>query len=261
MKTAIIIPTFNTKDLTLQTCVSVRQYSTTDYRLLVVDNGSTDGTAGVVMSEFLSESVVLRLDENTGFAGACNAGAKACPEAEVLIFLNSDVLLTPGWDSRLCDPLMLLNQTVHDGPQRECMGATGPTSNFVAGKQRVRPDLQPQQLLQQHEAMVAEHGTRTWDADILIGFCLAVRRDCWADVGGFDERFKEGNSDDIDWCYRAKKKGWRLAIVPSVYIYHFGGATFQANGMNYGEILKRNRRQLNEKWGTAMETDWYAGTI
>src|ERR1700730_14198603 len=101
---AIIIPTYNGAALT-GACLEALLASPPSrcrWTILVVDDGSTDGSS-TALARFSSQAHIVTLPANTGFAGACNAGAHAAGDADFLVFLNNDTLPTAGWLDALVD--------------------------------------------------------------------------------------------------------------------------------------------------------------
>lgn len=208
--------------------------------LVVVDNGSTDGT-GEGLAALLDGEPRARVTSNVvniGFAAGCNQGA-ALSRAEVLVFLNSDTLVTAGWLEGLLEPF---------GDPR--VAATGPMSNFVSGPQllagaRYSPgDLGSQAGL---AASLASVTPPTEPVERLVGFCLAVRTESFTSIGGFDPRFEGGGYEDDDLCARLVAAGGRLLVCRRVFVHHEGHASFDANGLDWVASELANRRRFVEK--------------
>jgi GT2 family glycosyltransferase len=86
----------------------------------------------------------------------------------------------------------------------------------------------------------------------LSGFCLLMSRAVVDTVGGLDERFRLGLFDDDDLAVRAHRAGFELAVAHDLFIHHFGGRTFQGNGIDAEALLEENARQFAAKWGQQM---------
>jgi N-acetylglucosaminyl-diphospho-decaprenol L-rhamnosyltransferase len=196
-------------------------------RVVVVDNGSGDGSAERFRAE-LPATRLLALDENVGFARGNNLGAAALAGSGYL-FVNSDAFVqAPGTVSRLCtaaahpaigiavprllneDGTLQPNVVPTSSPLPELVRASG-LSRFVPN--RLQPSL----------------GTH-WDharsrlVQAAIGAVLLVRGEAWHALGGFDEtRFMY--AEDIDLCWRATKLGWHTAFVADAVFVHLGNAS------------------------------------
>lgn len=202
--------------------------------VIVVDNGSTDFTPrGLAQYPWVR---VLTNDENRGFAAGCNQGAAAA-RGDVLVFLNNDTVVTRRWLEPLLDALA-----------EPGVAAAGPRSNFVSGAQLVPdPGYEPTDV----RAMKAfarswceRHRGRRSDTNRLVGFCLAVRRDAFEAVGGFDEGYGLGGFEDDDLCARLRDAGHRLRIVHDSFVHHVGHATFEANGVDWFALQQENQKRF-----------------
>lgn len=122
--TSIIIPTYNGLPL-LRACVEhIRAYTDMPYEIIVVDNGSRDGTREYCIRERL---LLVSLPDNMGFPVACNHGLRLAAGDQVLL-LNNDVLVSPRW-------LALLYEALYS---REEIGIVGPVTNYASGIQQVK---------------------------------------------------------------------------------------------------------------------------
>lgn len=240
---SIVIPSWNTREHLARCIESVVAHTVSSFEIIVVDNGSTDGS--IAMFEAWVASLarpemarIVLLGENRGFAAACNAGA-AVASGLNLLFLNSDTIVTPSWDAALVAAL-------REHPE---LGALGPMSNFVSGAQR-DPEARYEtsiELAEYARERAHKFGRSTRETQRLVGFCIFIPRPVWDAVGGFDEQFFPGNYDDDDWCIRAIDAGYRLAIVPGSFVHHHGHATFLANRIDLGKSLSDNEERFLAK--------------
>ena len=201
-------------------------------QVVVVDNGSTDGTAaGLSLYPWVD---VVSNPENRGFAGGCNDAA-AQARHEVIIFLNNDTVLAHQW----IDPLVAAFQD-------PLVGAAGPRSNFVSGPQLVDGNLYStrSELRSFARRWQAEHRGQTSEATRLVGFCLAVRRSVFEQIGGFDESYGIGGFEDDDLSQRIVKAGYRLVIRHDSFVHHEGHKTFDANGLDWHAEQESNRSRF-----------------
>jgi GT2 family glycosyltransferase len=209
-----------------------------DDELIVVDNGSQDETPHG-LGQFLIEQLIVN-EENRGFPAGANQGARAS-KGEVLVFLNSDTVVTPGWLESLLAPFA-----------DPSVVATGPRSNYVAGPQIVYPVPYTRPEGPLFEEFVARwmraYAGRYRRVFNLIGFCLAVRRVCFEEVGGFDEVFGLGNFEDSDLCRKLSDTGGQLLIVDGAYVHHTGHASFVANEVDYSSLMMENNGRYEAKW-------------
>ena len=162
---------------------------------------------------------VITNPDNHGFAGGCNDGARG-PRAEIVVFLNNDTVVPQSWLTNLLEPF-----------SRPLVGATGPRSNAVSGIQLLTPVPYASPFLPEFErfadAWAAWFGGQSTEVRRLVGFCLAVRREAFEDVGGFDERFVGGNFEDDDLCCKLSSVGWTLRVAQGCFVHHDNHVSFQ----------------------------------
>ena len=236
-RVSIIIPAWNEWALTRACLASLRPTLGVRDEVIVVDNGSQDGTAAGLLRHGWVRTVSHA--ENLGFAAGCNSGA-AVATGEVVVFLNNDTLVTSRWLDGLLAPFA-----------DPSVGATGPRSNFVSGAQLVASvpysadrtaDLQ-----RFARSWRQEHRGQTTEVARLVGFCLAVRRDVLTAIGGLDEGFGLGGAEDDDLCLRLVDAGHRLLIAHESFVHHHGRRTFEGNGVDRHSLQEQDLQRLSGK--------------
>ena len=227
----VIIVNYNAGEL-LQSCVRSTLVAGAR-RVIVVDNGSRDGSVEAAESAIASEQLtVMRNGDNLGFARACNVGAQAS-DADVLLFLNPDCVLAPEALERMMGVLdseegagmvggLLCNP---DGSEQPGGRRDFPTPRRAFARAfglsrlgRIFPSLFPDFLL--HQAPLPAGPV---DVDAISGACMLVRREAIDDIGLWDEGYFL-HCEDLDWCMRFKLGGWRVVFVPDARVMHVGGA-------------------------------------
>ena len=240
---SIIIPVFDRLELT-RACIDAlaRHTSPRSCEIIVVDNGSTDGTA-----EFLREQSAagrLRLhanSENCGFARACNQGARLA-RTDGLLFLNNDTEVQAGW----LDPLLAVLAVDSEVAAVGCKLLYPDRTIQHAGVLLVdhRPLQDPLLAVHIHqraaESLPDANRPRIYGA--LTAACLLVRRAAYRDVQGFDEGYWNGY-EDVDLCFKLRQSGGRLVYQPdSVVVHHeskSGPARFERAGQNVQRLHRR----------------------
>ena len=175
--------------------------------------------------------VIVEHDQlRAGFAETCNAGA-ARTTADILVFLNDDTVVQTGW--------------------LDCLvGAT--ESAAIAGSALFYPDGQIQHsgvfLRRDVQGRLEAYNRRTASPSgpvpAVTGACLAIRRDVWDDLGGFDESYRNGY-EDVDLCLRARQDGHEVAFAAESQVVHF-----ESRSEGRFDHAAENIALLQERWGS-----------
>jgi GT2 family glycosyltransferase len=219
---SIIIVSWNVRDL-LRRCLASLPSAEAAVEVIVVDAASTDGTPGMVQAEFPAVRLLASAD-NLGYARGNNRGL-AEARGRCLVILNPDTEVLPG-------ALGVLGAYLEAHPR---VG--------VAGPQLVWPDGTPQPTRRRFPSLALTFFESTWlqpltppgwlrryyaadlpagapaEVDWLVGAALMVRREAYAQVGGFDEGFFM-YSEELDWQRRMRAAGWAVAHVPAARVVH-----------------------------------------
>lgn len=211
----VVIPTWNKRDL-LRTCLRSLTAQTVRGSVLVVDNGSTDGTLDMVRSEYPWVQC-LSLERNLGFAAAVNRGIRES-HTTLVALLNNDTEADPGWleagwQASLTHPEFsifasrLLNYWRRDriDSAGDCYGRTGMPYKRGAG-------APSSQYLDVEPVLAATAGA------------AFVRRTVFDTIGLLDEDFYM-YLEDVDFCLRAQVAGFRCLYVPTAVVFHMEAAS------------------------------------
>jgi len=232
---SVIIVSYNTRELLLQCLDALGKATEVPHEVIVVDNGSRDGSAEAVEQRFPDAFVVRQ--QNVGFGRGNNAGLQQAGGRFVLL-LNSDVLVRPRCVDRLADFLLLHPEVGAVGPRLirpngeldlACKrGFPTPRASFfrVVGLSRVF----------RHSRFFNAYNLGNLDEreeheiDSGTGACLLVRRSTIDQVGFFDPDFFM-YGEDLDLCFRIKEGGWKVVYLPTAQAVHLKGqSTRQATG-------------------------------
>jgi GT2 family glycosyltransferase len=234
-KVSILIVNWNKKRL-LENCLNSIEKITKypNYSIIVVDNGSSDGSVELVKSKFHSVNLFC-LKHNRGFAIANNLGMSAALEnnADYILLLNNDTLIIQGdW----------LRKIVEKAEENRKIGIVGCKLVYPNGKiQHVGCRLNvrgldwidPQSL-----PIVPED----FDVDVVLGACFLIKREVIDAIGFLDEAFSPFQDEESDFCFRAKKAGYRIFTTLSVKVVHLHGASREAITSDYFSLIHRKNR-------------------
>jgi GT2 family glycosyltransferase len=212
------------------------------FELIVVDNGSNDGTPVYLtrLAERDARVRVLLNGANMGFAPACNQGL-ALAAGDHLVLLNNDTMVPPGWLGGLRG---------HLADTR--VGFVGPVTNRIGNEAEIDCDYRSWgEFLEFARRRAREHAGEWLKIGTPAMFCLAMRRQTFLRLGPLDESYEIGMLEDDDYAERAKRAGYELRCADDVLVHHFGEASFGqlVPSGEYARILEANRHRYAEKWG------------
>lgn len=227
-------------------------------RVVVADNGSTDGSVDVVRSQY-PDAEVLPLDRNYGFAEGYNR-AIAQTDTEYVVLLNDDVRCPEGWLEPLVAYMDAHPECAAVQPKLLKDGADVPTFEYAGacGGYLDRYGY-PYCRGRIFDTVETDHGQydlpegEAWNVAWATGACLMVRTACYKQAGGLDARFF-AHMEEIDLCWRLRRLGYRLACVTQSEVYHLGGASLPQG--NPRKVLLNFRNSLLMLWKNLPETNW-----
>lgn len=230
---SVLLVLWNQAPLTLRCLQTLEQEARrgVELEVVVVDNASTDETAGLLGR--LRGATVVRNDTNTGFLAACNQAA-AVSRGRHLLLLNNDAAIRPG---AIAAALACIQSAADigavggrlilpDGTLQEAGGivwSDGTTIGFGRGK---RPTGR-------------EFSSRR-DVDYCSGAFLLTPRHVWERLGGFSDCFIPGYYEDTDYCLRLWANGWRVVYEPGAVVDHFESGS--AGGETAAQFIQRHRQ-------------------
>ncbi|MBI3016355.1 MAG: glycosyltransferase family 2 protein [Candidatus Tectomicrobia bacterium] len=228
----LVIPVWNQLSYTRGCIESILRHTPELARLIVIDNGSTDGTGEYLqgISASLGEKLVLISNPtNLGFVRAVNQGLRAS-QAPYVCLLNNDTLVTEGWLSRM----------IAAAAARPQVGLVNPLGNVGGSWSEER--------WRKVQLRLARGGGKIEELEHCSGFCLLIKREVIEAVGFLDETFGMGNFEDNDYCERARRAGYLSVKVQDSWVHHFQNRSFDRIP-DWGEnISEQNRQRLHAKW-------------
>ena len=256
-----MLVSYNTRELTRDCLRSLAGELRGGDRVVVVDNGSADGSAGMVEAEFPAVDLV-RAGRNLGFGAANNLGFGRCGVGrgggEFVLLLNTDTVVRPGAVGAMAGVLRrgpgvgavgCRLENADGSLQRSCWSFPTPGRAWAEAVGVNRLPL-PGVGRDWHRW---GHGEER-DVDFVIGAALMVRREMIEAVGGFDESFFL-YAEETDWQRRMVGAGWRVRFTPAGTVVHLGGGS-SAGGGEAGrrqvvEFCRGNARYLRKHHGRA----------
>jgi GT2 family glycosyltransferase len=230
-KTSIIVVAYNQLEYTKKCIESILTWTKgVEYEIILVDNNSDDGTEEYAsrLSQQDPRLKYFNTEENLGWVKGINYGLQQISDnSNFVILSNNDIAITgDGWLTRMLEHFTPL------------VGAVGPTSNYVIGRQSTQFN---------------HNGVHEELTNVLIGFFMCIRRSVIDEIGPMDEIFGMGGADDYDYSVRIQEAGYQLMIARDVYIHHYGSRSFMPaldNSMeNYNDYWKAANDTFVEKWG------------
>lgn len=237
VKVTVIIPNYNGLKFMRPCMESLRQQRCRDFRVLVVDNGSDDGSV-----QWLKEQRIpaIFLKENTGFTGAVNTGIRAAG-TEFVLLLNNDTVAEPGLVGELLktiersEKIFAVSSKMIQMHHRELMDDAGDMYSVLGW------------AYQRGVGRSSKGYNKPGEVFSACAAAAIYRKKVFETIGLFDE-MHFCYLEDIDVCYRAKIYGYHNRYCPSAVVYHVGSAT---SGSKYNgfkvKLAARNNIYLNYK--------------
>lgn len=245
-KVSIVIPAYNNLTFTLECLAALQACGDLDAaEVIVIDDASSDDSAKVLAK--VPGLKLISNPENLGFIRTCNRAASEAG-GEFLVFLNNDVQVRPGWLPALLAPFA----------EETYVGAVAPKMLFPDGRlqeagARIGVDGAAEMIGLFEDPALPRWNVRR-EVDYASGACLMVRREVFAQLGGFDLTFAPAYCEDADLCFRLRERGLRVIYEPTSAIVHHLSIT--ANSIDSGykhRLATRNQQKFVERWGERLE--------
>lgn len=256
-KVTVVIPNWNGMEHILECLESLHKVDYSNYDVIVVDNNSADGSPAVIGRGY-SNVQIIRNSQNLGFAEGCNIGIRQAMKSRsaYIWLLNNDTVI----DRQSLKVLVSAAENDHN------IGMTGskicyyddPTVISGVGMtiDWIRGETYP---IGWHERDTGQFNNHR-DVDGLEGCSLLISRKVVEEVGLMDKDYFL-YAEEIDWCVRARQKGFRCVVVPESIVFHKGGAS---SGETYRPIFSyyntRNMLRTISKRFSFPKRELYLGT-
>lgn len=243
-RVSVIIPTFNHADDVIRCVESISQIvDHTPFEVIVVDDASKVGEHELMAR--LTGVRFVRLTENRGFAGACQAGVDASV-GEFILLLNNDTEVTSGWIDALVDEM------------------DSHLSTGIAGSMILRADCKLQEAggIMWSDGTGAHYASGEWPTkgfaryrrmvDFCSGASLLIRRSVWELIGGFDPDLAPAYYEDVDVSFAARLRGFETVYVPESVILHREGSSHGRGSFGLKRRQFVNRETFASKWSNEL---------
>lgn len=224
---------------------SVTRTDYPDYEIILADNASDDGSAAWVRERYPSVKIAT-FDDNYGYCGGNNR-AVSYTDGDILLFLNNDVEVEQNW-------LHALNKCFEENPdagaaQPKMLAYEQPDHFEYAGAAGGFLDKHGYPFCRGRifDTLEKDRGQYNKPSDIFwaSGAALAIRKDLFKELGGFDEDF-EFHMEEIDLCWRLQNAGYKVRYCPESVVYHLGGGSMPMGSPR--KVFYNYRNNLKMIW-------------
>jgi GT2 family glycosyltransferase len=234
---AIVIVNWNGYEDTIECLDSLRSLEYPNYLVIVVDNASSDDSGRKIREKY-PEHIVIQAQSNRGFASGSNIGIQKAIEK------GSDYVLLLNNDCRVHS--MLLTNLVNTCESHIKIGLAGGRVDYMFPQDKVWAcggafnvnTGQARHFLSEKEFR-GFLPTNTWYR-YMPACLLLIRRDCIEDIGLLSERLFH-LAEDVEYCIRAQRRGWMVALAPDASVLHKGSSSLARFSPLYNYYEQRNR--------------------
>lgn len=225
---SIIVLAYNHLDYTKLCIDSLYRYTShIDFELILINNGSSDGTEEYFCS--LPDAIKIGFPKNIGVDKAINYGFRMA-RGKYTLNLSNDIVVTSNW----------LDNLITCAESDKKIGMVVPVCGASSNNQQVDLNYHSLEEMQQFAKEYNVSNPNLWEERIkLVTYTCLFRTEVQKAMGGFDEAFNPGAYDDDAISFRIRRAGYRLILAKDTYVHHFGSVTFNA------EYAKNNLAQKN----------------
>lgn len=252
----IVIPVYNAGDLLAGCWISLLETLRVPHRIYLGDDCSVEEDAQQILQQIADsgKACVTHNTEQLGFGPNCNAIA-ARGQGDIICFLNADTIATPGWD--------LAIRQEFSNPQ---VGIVGAKLIYPAARADRANTIQHAGIARNRHGdpyhiyrklpMDYPRANRRLEINAVTGACLAIRRDIFESIDGFDTRYIGGNYEDVDLCWTVRDLGYLVVYQPAAVLYHYE----HGSGLEWtNAYASPNRQRLFDKWGNLGSDEYLFG--
>lgn len=226
----VIVPAFGAAAAVERCLDSIVSHTNHDARVFLADDASPGNPYHQLVERIRDAKrtgfVFARRANNLGFVG--NVNCAMTETAGDVVLLNSDTVVTPGWLDRLTEAFA-------SDPRIATATPWSNNAEICSVPDFCRSNPVPEDAAVWAEAALLAGPPSYPDLPTGVGFCMAIRRAAWDQVGGFDQAtFGRGYGEENDFCLRVAGHGWRNVLCDNAFVAHQGGVSFSAEGLAPG---------------------------
>jgi GT2 family glycosyltransferase len=239
----VVVLTWNQLEIIKTFIDSFLENTTVPVRLIIIDNGSSDGTNKFLASlkdTDLCEFKIIANEENKGFVGGMNQGIEAS-SAPFVCLANNDLIFTKGW----------LRQKLSVFESDAKIGVLNPNSNNLGVH---APDSMP--LNDFAKELNDKYGNDFIEMPFIIGFCMTIKREVIDKCGGLSQEFYPMFFEDTDYSRKAITAGFLVGTARGSYVWHKEHASFKQMGGWKEQVFVKSRETFFKKWGRILRIAW-----
>lgn len=260
----LVVTTWNSLGMLKLFFEYLQRYTPSIYELIIVNNGSKDGTREYLDSNV--EARVIHNKENVGVIKALDQADKLV-KTKYLLSISDDILVTPNWLEDLIelyesDPKIKKVAPFKPGTKIAHPYSSLSSRDYWEEIQKKNPRLSKKEALDlfiggDYEKFVKDikevnnFGNQELDCpfDFVSGCCVLVEKDFINSLGGFsDTRFQIYGCEDVDRCWRIGKAGYKVVRTSNVFVHHFESVSLKKNKLPWKEFMRQNNKRLVDKW-------------
>ena len=240
-KVYVIVLNWNGWADTCRCLFSLQCLSYSNFRTVVIDNGSTDDSVGHIRTQF-PDIELIEAGSNLGFAAGCNAGITRALAmgADYVWLLNNDTTVAPS----------ALQELVDKACSNPHIGAVGSAIYFAEGPDRLQTWGGGKVNFWLGRSHTFVKPVRDDVVQFITGASLLLSRAAIEDVGGLDEGFFM-YWEDADYCFRLRRAGWRLAVAGQSKVWHKGSASVGSRSARMDSYFNSSAVRFFEKHARA----------
>src|SRR5258706_7998010 len=261
-KIDIIIKSWNAVEYTLLTVKSVKENTDIPYRIVIVDDGSSEETLSELRK--LNGVTLIEHTDNKGSAAAAITGFENT-SSELFILMDSDIVVAKEWltdlSAHMKDPKVAIVSPIRYSRLKYPETDKGSRAMWEEIKAK---ELNPKEALKQYlngrslEEFGKELSKFNRVKDSLVesppGFvstsCVLLRRSAIEKAGGIMSSEFKSYGEDVDLCWRVGTLGYKIVRSSKVYVHHFEHSSVKANKVDHYKMMDQSNQVLYKKWGS-----------